>query len=89
MANKIPLPPLAVSRDVVPLDGVRAALIEARRAIISARDLLRSIESHQRVADLIVSIEHEIDEVEVTAELAAEDDAQRAVRANFVLNLGG
>jgi hypothetical protein len=73
--------PLADTRDTPALLDARAALLTARAAISAARSQCHSYEAHQRLGDLISSLELEIEGVHGIAEAVFDDDDEREARA--------
>jgi hypothetical protein len=75
------LQPLPDTRDTPTLLDARAALLSARAAISNARSQCHSYEAHQRLGDLIITLEAEIEGVHGIAEAVFDDDAEREARA--------
>jgi hypothetical protein len=75
------LQPLPDTRDSAPLHDTRTALLTARAAISNARSQCRSYEAHDRLGDLICSLELEIEGIVNIAEAVFDEDEERAARA--------
>jgi hypothetical protein len=73
--------PLPETRDTHLLDAARHALLAARVAISAARDGCRSYTSHERLSDLLIALELEIEGVVNIAEAVADDDEEREARS--------
>jgi hypothetical protein len=61
-------------------------LLTARCAISAARSECRSHEAHERLGDLIISLEHEVESIFNIAEAVFDEDEERAARAADAAN---
>jgi hypothetical protein len=75
------LQPLPDTRDTPALLDARAALLTARAAISNARSACHSYEAHQRLGELIITLEAEIEGIHGIVEAVFDDDDEREARA--------
>jgi hypothetical protein len=80
------LQPLPDTRDTPALHDARTALLTARAAISAARSACHSYEAHDRLGDLIITLEAEIEGVHGIAEAVFDDDEEREARAADAAN---